>query len=91
MRYNPATDQACNIDALAAECRAAIQAKPEPARRTTAGDLLAVYTESLRSGHKVCRHFYEFLQLTHAMDVAEAMSNFTERRRLATLLIAGRY
>ena len=30
MRYNPATDQARNIDAIAAECRAAIDVLPTP-------------------------------------------------------------
>ena len=30
MRYNPATDQARNIDAIAAECKAAIKTKPAP-------------------------------------------------------------
>lgn len=94
MRYNPATDNARNIDTIAAECRAATLAQPQPQPqeyRVTNSSLLATYTDSLRAGHQVSRHFYEFLQLITAMDVAEAMGNMTERRRLQAQLLAGRF
>lgn len=98
MRYNPATDNARDIDAIAAECRAATTKvrspwalESAPAKPTTSTDLLNVYTESLQRGGRVSRHFYEFLQLTAAMEVAEAMGNKAERRRLGAMLIAGKY
>ena len=92
MRYNPATDNARDIDAIAAECRAATLAQPQPREhRTTNASLLAAYSNSLRAGGSVSRHFYEFLQLVTAMDVAEAMGNSAERRRLQAQLLAGRF
>ncbi|MGA1624886.1 MAG: hypothetical protein ACO4AJ_04545 [Prochlorothrix sp.] len=97
MRYNPASDKARDIDAIAAECRAATaeparpQPEPAPAKPTTNTHLLNVYTESLQRGNRVSRHFYEFLQLTVAMDVAEAMGNKAERRRLGAMLIADKF
>lgn len=90
MRYNPATDNARTIDQIAAECKAAITA---PVATEAPGridcDLLNAYTKGLSSYHP--RHFYAHLEAVVAMNVAEAMGNFSEYRRLRAAVIDGLY
>jgi hypothetical protein len=89
MRYNPTTDQARNIDEIAAECKSAIQGPTPRATGKSDFELLHLYTRGLKNHHP--RHFYAWLQAQTAMHVAEAMGNFSEYRRLRASIIAGLY
>jgi hypothetical protein len=89
MRYNPATDKARSIDAIAAECAAAI--KPEPLKPTTFCSLLQNYLQSLEVGCPESVHYYNFLEVSAAMEVSQAMGNLAEYRRQRSMLLAGLY
>jgi hypothetical protein len=89
MRYNPATDKARSIDAIAAECAAAI--KPEPLKPTTFCSLLQNYLQSLEVGCPESVHYHNFLEVSAAMEVSQAMGNLAEYRRQRAMLLAGLY
>ncbi len=90
MRYDPATDQARSIDAIAAECKAAIMNRPvETVEGRDDCDLLHLYSKGLINRHP--RRFYAHLELVTSMNIAKAMGDFSEYRRLRACLLTRLY
>ena len=86
MRFNPSTDRAVNIDAIADQCRTAITT-PAPLPSSSFGYAQAARScwerqSRLGAGHELCnsRSVGEALDGWHAADVAEAMGDHVRAR-----------
>lgn len=93
MRYNPDTDRAIDVDAIAEQCRNAITAnklsQPEPIETVSWGELGNLHLASAKLGGPINRSYLSCVQLSHAKDVAIAMGNYAEARRLRAMIVAG--
>lgn len=87
MRYNPDTERGITLETIAEQCRGSFaEPAPAPSNPPKWGQLMGMAAQGFFS-----RRFLGCCELSHGIEVARAMGNWAEVRRLRAQLIAGLY